>query len=343
MDANHISLEQAQFIVHAVYQSFLGRPPEAAGMLYWCEQIMQTGDAGSVLNAISQSGEFKQKQAALALRTQQKTAFREALASQLQAAPLLIVDVGAQELADEEHIYAPLTTLPHHIIGFEPLQEKIDESLAKHPERPVTLLPTFIGDGQPHTFHINNFDATSSLLPLNHNLNQYLVDLSHLKTVHSEAVSTSTLDIALRDTARVDFLKLDIQGFELPALQHASSVLARTNVVHCEVSFAEIYAGQALFSEVESLLRAQGFELIDFSSQCHYPYHTASNNPSRDRLGWGDAVFFKRSEKLSARDLLAQSAIALLIYDKPSLAEFLTKKADALAETALVNIFAACT
>jgi len=340
MDENKISLSQAQFIVHAVYESFLGRSPDAAGMLYWSEQIMQTGDAGLVLNAISQSGEYKQRQASLARCNQQKAALRDALMSQLHAAPLQIVDVGAQELADEEHVYAPLTTLPHHIIGFEPLQEKIDESLAKHPERPVTLLPTFIGDGQSHTFHINNFDATSSLLPLNQNLNQYLVDLSHLKTVHSAVVSTSTLDIALHDIARFDFLKLDIQGFELPALQHASSVLARTNVVHCEVSFAEIYAGQALFSEVESLLRAQGFDFIDFSSKCHYPYHTASKNLSRDRLGWGDAVFFKRSEHLSARDLLAQSAIALLVYNKPSLAEFLVQKADALANSTVASIFA---
>jgi hypothetical protein len=42
----------------------------------------------------------------------------------------------------------------------------------------------------------------------------------------------------------------------------AEAILERTNVVHCEVEFAKIYFGQALFSEVELHLRDRGFELI---------------------------------------------------------------------------------
>ncbi len=308
-----VVLAQAQNIVRGVYRGLLGRDPEPAGLDYWSGVIVDSGDAGMVLHA--------------------RTA--------LGARPLAIVDVGAQELEGEQHVYAALDAhgLPNRIIGFEPLADKLDESKRRNPR--ITLYPTFIGDGASHTFHINNFDATSSLLPLNRALTADLVDLSNLATVSTEQVATSTLDAVLADTPYVDFLKLDIQGFELAALEHATALLSRTNVVHCEVSFAEIYQGQALFSDVEALLRAHGFYFVDFSSSTRYPYHCASGSTSRDRLGWGDAVFFRRPELLASEsDLLAQVLIAQFVYDKSSLAEYLAERHGA-SGASLAAIFGA--
>lgn len=329
---------QARQIVRGLYRGLLARDPEPAGLDYWSGVILAGGNAGAVLNAITDSDEFKALSAPLLRHDAVRAALAAHAVTALDGRPLAIVDVGAQELEGEQHVYAALDAhgLPNRIIGFEPLADKLDESQRRNPR--ITLYPTFIGDGGTHTFHINNFDATSSLLPLNSALTDDLVDLSNLKTVRSEQVSTSTLDAVLADTPYVDFLKLDIQGFELAALQHASALLARTNVVHCEVSFAEIYRGQALFSEVETLLREHGFYFVDFSSSTHYPYHCASGSTSRDRLGWGDAVFFKRPELVaSEHDLLAQVLIAQFVYDKSSLAEFLAARLG--AGNALAMIF----
>ncbi|MCC6073462.1 FkbM family methyltransferase [Massilia sp. GCM10020059] len=325
-----VVLAQAQHIVRGLYRGLLARDPEPAGLDYWSGVILAGGDAGAVLNALTQSDEFKALSAPLARRDAVRAALAAHAAEVLHARPLAIVDVGAQELEGEQHVYAALDAhgLPNRIIGFEPLADKRDESQRRNPR--ITLYPTFIGDGGTHTFHINNFDATSSLLPLNRALTADLVDLSNLATVSTEQVATSTLDAVLADTPYVDFLKLDIQGFELPALRHAGALLSRTNVVHCEVSFAEIYQGQALFSEVETLLRQHGFYFVDFSSATHYPYHCASGSTSRDRLGWGDAVFFKRPELVAdEHGLLAQVLIAQFVYDKPSLAEFLAARTSA--------------
>lgn len=329
-------------LVRSIYRGLLGRDPEPAALDYWTQAITDHGNPGSILNAIAESDEFKKN---LQLQSQQKTICTTlaSLASPLlEQEPLTIVDVGAQELEGEQHVYAAIANhgLPYQTIGFEPLEDKIAESKQRNPDSRVTLFPTFIGDGGNHTFHINNYDATSSLLPLNTILIKDLVDLSHLATVQTEQVATSTLDQVLAEVARVDFLKLDIQGFELEALKHATATLSRTNVVHCEVSFAEIYQGQALFTDVETLLREQGFYFVDFSSTCHYPYHSDSHQTSRDRLGWGDAIFFKRSELLPAsRDLLAQAVIAQLVYGKSSFAEFLTAHFDAQSGTALTSAF----
>lgn len=337
------SLAQQQEIVRSLYRGFLEREADAAGLDYWSAALAAGADAAALVEALTHSEEYLRNSALRAARLGARQAVSRAAILAFAARPLTIVDIGAQELEGEQHVYAALGAhgLPCQVIGFEPLEDKLSLR-RRHDGGSVRLYPNFIGDGQPHLFHINEPDATSSLLPLNQALNGALVELSHLRTARTEQVQTSRLDDVLLDTAGVDFLKLDIQGFELPALQHAGAVLARTAVIHCEVSFAPIYAGQALFSEVETLLRAQGFHFLDFSSACRYAYHCGSGDSSRDRLGWGDAVFFKAPELLAGpRELLAQLVIALLVYDKYSLAESLAERYDALTGAAFAPLFRA--
>ncbi len=320
------------------------REPELDALQYWCDLIKSADDVGLVTSAILKSVEYQKLAVERVRRDRCLSETLRRVALWFVADPLFVVDVGAQELADEAHVYDPLITADLHcrILGFEPLEGKVSSVYADRPNTAVTLSPTFVGDGQRHTFHINNYDATSSLLPFNLALTSELAGLSGLRTVSTQAVATESLDVVLAGFERIDFLKLDIQGFELTALQNATLALERTNVVHCEVSFAEIYEGQGLFSEVESLLRRNGFEFLDLSTECRYPYHCKSQNKSEDRLGWGDAIFFKRPVDLrSSRDLLAQAVIALAVYHKHSLGEFLLEQFDAREGTQLVSGFQA--
>src|SRR6185312_10848274 len=95
--------------------------------------------------------------------------------------------------------------------------------------------------------------------------------LTGLRTCSKSEVQTSRLDDLLGGIPAVDFLKLDIQGFELRALQGAERVLARTAMIQCETEFVPIYYGQPLFAQVEMHLRAHGFEFLDF----HAPRYRA--------------------------------------------------------------------
>jgi len=72
---------------------------------------------------------------------------------------------------------------------------------------------------------------------------------------------TKTLDSLVNGS--VDLLKLDLQGAELHALRGATELLKRTCFVWSEMSFREIYSGQALFADVYHLLRAAGFMLVE--------------------------------------------------------------------------------
>lgn len=318
-------------VVRGLYRGFLGREPDPAGLDYWTARLRDGASPDALLAGLMASSEYREAHGGSNDLPALKRRVLDAAAGLLKR-PLTVVDIGAQELENEGHVYAPLTggSLPWRIVGFEPQQDKIEASRRRNPDGRILLLPTFIGDGLEQTFHINNDDATSSLLPFNEALTSALADLDHLRTLRTERVATSRLDDALADAGPVDFLKLDIQGFEYPVLRHAPQVLARTSVIHCEVAFAPIYAGQALFSEVEQLLRGAGFELLDFSSLCRYP-GSGTARRSRDRLGWGDAVFLRAPQTVQDADaLLAQVLAALLVYDKPSAAQALARRYDAL-------------
>ncbi len=323
-------------IVRGLYLSILGREPDAPGLAYWV-QLWRTeaGDLASIAANLLASPEYQSKTTA---GHNDSSRVQDCLPAELAHSPVVVVDVGAQNLANEDHAYAALDKydVPYRVIGFEPLEHRRQERMEKNQPQ-VSLLPAFIGDGKAHTFYINNPDATSSLLPFNRTVTEKLLELSPLKTVATESAHTSTLDATLEQEPYIDFLKLDIQGFELPALQHATLVLQRTLVVHCEVSFVEIYQGQALFSEVEQHMRDAGFDLVDFSTLCRYPFVGTPHLSSRDWLGWGDAVFFRRLPTgASWRERLVQSVIALYIYKKPSLAAWLARD---LRDTPAKNFF----
>jgi hypothetical protein len=56
-------------------------------------------------------------------------------------------------------------------------------------------------------------------------------------------------------------IKLDLQGYEIEALRGALGTLSHVRYVISEVSFAEFYVGQPLFTDVVRFLAEQGLFL----------------------------------------------------------------------------------
>ncbi len=248
------------------------------------------------------------------------------LAAALERA-VVVVDVGAQSLDSEGHVYAPLEALgiAHRVIGFEPLAARAAARRAEEEAAgrggSVEIIEAFVGAGRAEMFFENNASGTSSLLRLDPSVCAGFTTLAGLRTVAAAPVVTVRLDDLLGHVPAVDFLKLDIQGAELAALKGASATLARTAVIQVEVEFAPIYQGQPLFAEVELLLRQAGFTLIDLLAQARRAPAVPSGRAGAEQLLWADALFVRRQDLTEENGLLAQAIIADALYGKRGVAE----------------------
>lgn len=78
-----------------------------------------------------------------------------------------------------------------------------------------------------------------------------------------------TLDVIASEKSfsEADFLKLDVQGYELEVLKGAKNVLANTEVALIECSFIPSNRGCPLVAEVIQFMVDNGFRPVDFCSQ----------------------------------------------------------------------------
>lgn len=161
----------------------------------------------------------------------------------------------------------------------------------------------------PGTFHLCRAPLTSSLLRPNQSLLVRYENLAELCEVIEEVpIETIRLD-DINGVASVDFLKIDIQGATLPALQGAQRMLEHTLVVHIEAEFVRIYQDEALFSECEIFLRDRGFMFHHFhrieGRRMTFGNRVVGQAPSQAL--WADAVFvpsFERLDTLNTSELV---------------------------------------
>jgi FkbM family methyltransferase len=313
--------------VDALYRAFLGRTCDPESMAAWTTTLEAGGDPTALLAAILQSEEYFDRQ--VAADSAECARLADIALARLGRRPR-IIDVGAQSLGDGSHPYSPLAAMTEiDIVGFDPLAARLDERAASESTAgSLELLPFALGDGHEHTLYVNNYDATSSLLPLNAAQNRNFNGLASLETVRTERVMTHRLDDVLA-RGPVDFLKLDVQGAELMVLRGGPVTAAAAAVVHCEVEFAPIYHGQPLYPEIHHELAGHGFALIDLLVSTRYHYLTSSGATAGDRLLWADAVFFRETD--DDETLVVQALIAAAVYRKPTLAEHLLERAHVAA------------
>jgi hypothetical protein len=100
-------------------------------------------------------------------------------------------------------------------------------------------------------------------------------------------VEMRTLDSFLTggEVSAPQFIKADVQGYELEVLRGGSQALATAEAVLLEVSFRELYEGQPLAHEVIGYLGERGFAVADICS-----YSQAADG----RLLQSDLLFVRR-------------------------------------------------
>lgn len=109
-------------------------------------------------------------------------------------------------------------------------------------------------------FHLSRDSVSSSILPLSEGIAELNSGSEQLEAIDIEVVP---LDDLVGGTLPRPFgLKIDTQGFELEVLRGASAVLAQTEVVVIEITFAHLYENGARCGEVIQFMEQAGFLCI---------------------------------------------------------------------------------
>lgn len=147
-----------------------------------------------------------------------------------------------------------------HVHAFEPVPEIYSRLKARtRNHRNISCYPLALGTADTvQDLYVSSglSDGSSSLLePADH-----LKIFPKVYFAEKIPVRTVTLDSFIR--ARViepDFLWLDLQGMELPVLQHGTSALKTVSAIYTEVSEDELYRGNTRYDELKDWLYDKGF------------------------------------------------------------------------------------
>jgi len=125
----------------------------------------------------------------------------------------------------------------------------------------------------------------------------------------------------------IDFLKMDVQGAELMALQNGREKLAGCVAAQLETSFVPLYKDQPPFGAVDLEMRSQGFIPHRFMDIKRWPISPAiSGNDPRvpiHQLLESDIVYIRdltRPDGFSDEQLKKLALIAHAAYRSPDLA-----------------------
>jgi FkbM family methyltransferase len=168
-----------------------------------------------------------------------------------------ILDVGANR--GQFALFARSRYPAARVISFEPLPRaaaKFDLVFANDPD--VKLIRAAVSrERGTLTMHVTEHDDSSSALSLGNAQRE----IFNSREVEQCTVRCGPLGdfIAEDDLGRRNLLKIDVQGFELEVLRGAEGMLGRFAAIYCELSFVELYVGQALAKEITDFLAGHGY------------------------------------------------------------------------------------
>ena len=172
----------------------------------------------------------------------------------------VILDCGANDGWDTINLASMTKNM---IYAFEPLPELFDRLTERTKSfKNIKCFPFALNDKNGWVeFHVSEggSDASSSILPPK----QHLTDHPQVLFKKTIKVESKTLDSWAEENgvSKIDFLWLDMQGFEMQMLMAAPNILKTVSGICTEVNLHESYEGTKLYPEYKEWLLSQGFKV----------------------------------------------------------------------------------
>lgn len=186
------------------------------------------------------------------------------IAQYLPSKPI-ILEAGAHDGTDTLRMASFWPEAQIH--AFEPVPAAYNELLARAREHParVHCYPFGLGpsEGKMRMHISGNGSAgscqSSSLLPPSESHTAEYSFVSFGKHIDIEVTSIDEW-AKKQGLDRVDFMRLDMQGYEIEALRGAEYTLKRTSAIQLEVSHVQLYQGAPIYAEVKDWMAGRGFK-----------------------------------------------------------------------------------
>lgn len=179
---------------------------------------------------------------------------------------VVVYDIGANvgELACFFAMFPYVAT----VYCFEPVQKVFGELVRRtEKSKRIKCFPVALGESTGRQrMNVSNFDASSSLLPMN---SIHAQEFPGSDRMHEEEVQVMTLEEAVREyhLAPPDFMKIDVQGFEDRLIRGGEDIVKMARYCMLELSLIALYQGSLLMTDVNALMRERGFRLVRILGQ----------------------------------------------------------------------------
>lgn len=189
-----------------------------------------------------------------------------------------VVHVGAN-VGEELEMYTQhgvesLIFFEPRISAFQALSERCQQY--KNAFKELTLHNVALGTTEGKiTMYVASNGQSSSILKPKHHLDVY----PNIIFNHTNEVNITRGDKIFNSNNPIDFLHIDVQGYELEVLKGFGDLLENIKVIECEANIRELYEGCALLEQVDEYLSAKKFVRIF--------------TPDMSDSGWGDCIYEK--------------------------------------------------
>lgn len=228
--------------------------------------------------------------------------------------PIILVDIGARW-----GVQRPWNNFAEECLryfGFDADAEECERlNRANKHDRSVVYLPAAISDKESDTtLYLTAEEGCSSVYEPNYQiLDRYLFRENWCVKKEIKVRTTTLNDIFLVNRIDPDFIKIDTQGAELNILKGAGAYLDSVIGLEMEVEFLDIYKDQPLFSDIDSFVRKQGFELFDLNRYWATRCNMGKYHLNRGQIVFGDAIYFRSLDSFYSMSMTPERRKAKLL------------------------------
>lgn len=194
------------------------------------------------------------------------------------------IDIGAHTGQFAKEIRGKLPQAK--IYSFEPLKDCYQELLQNMSgDKNFEAYNFALGDRESkQEINRSTSSPSSSLLPME-NLHEEMYP--HTKGGSKEEIEVKRLDDVFKNynLEKEILVKIDVQGYEDKVIDGGINIISQTKIALLEVSFQELYKGQALFGEIYDIMKKMGFRYQGRIQQ--------RINPETGEVLYEDSIFIK--------------------------------------------------